>query len=552
MSEKTGRAGNDLKETLPESRALSHEQANLKGAQYAELLNSDSGSLQSWASSNVWHPVANALIVEPHNAVSSTVNDISKALGGKEIFDDWKKYDVPHAKTSGEWLAQNVSSGLAMVVPYGLAALASKGALSPLAGRLSADSLAGKIISSNSAALITGATIYDGLKKPGEDQTRIGNALGAAVGFTVFESGTYLARGSSGLKLAMSRALTGGLGAGTQLSVSDLVSTGQAPSLDRLYQAAAQGAILNPLLGKGLDTLSPQSRLATMRTELIPPKSNAVESAVFGAVRKESSEALTLLESKKSSAITGGAVEGGFKSYADYQNRGWRYTVVDNNIFQTSNGTKIVYPKGESNYGRLSLEQTTEVLNSMPDRALVKKLEISDLAHVDEAWFRQQRNEPNFTIAGQSFPDGSVQLFRPNRTGAYDKVVHEWGHLFEQKNPAASAAFEKAAAIEKFNSGSNSHIEGAAELWPVLTESLLAKDNVLASASALANPVRSMVWAKAFQEHLASLLPQERSTMHDHFLQRAKLIENLSSKRATEMLKSTSAAEARAISEFLR
>ncbi|MBX9571206.1 MAG: hypothetical protein K2X77_20080 [Candidatus Obscuribacterales bacterium] len=553
MSEKTGRAGIESKDTLPESKASSHELAQFKSPQYADLLNQDSGSLQNWVSSNVWRPIANTLVVDTHNAVTSTVNDISKAFGGSAVLEDWKKYDVPVAKNNSDWLAQNVSTGIAMVIPYGIAAIASKGALSPLANRFSSESIASKVLASNSAALITGATIYDGLKKPGENQTRLGNALGAAVGFSIFEGGTYLARGSNGWTLALSRAFTGGLGAGAQLSVSDIVATGAAPDKERLYQAAIQGAILNPILGKGLDAISPQSRIATLRSDSAPAKPSPIESAINRAVRQDSVETppLKFIETKKATEVTGLPVEGGFKNYADYQSRGLRYPLVETNIFETGHGARIVFPKADSNYGRLTLEQTSEVLHAMPDKTLIRKLEVSDLAHADQAWFRQVRNEPNFTIAAQSFPDGSVHLFRPNQIGAYDKVIHEWGHLFEQKSAKASKVFDKVDSVEKFTSGSNSHIEGKTEIWPVLTESLLARDNVLASATALANPVRSMIWSKAFHEHLASLKPNERSAMHDTFLKRAEMIRALSSKRAFEALNASQAADTAAIREFL-
>lgn len=556
------RAGNELKDTLPESKASSFDLAQLKGPQYAELLNPESESLQSWAGKNVWNPIKNTLLVDTHNAVTSSVNDISRSMGGNAVFDDWKKYDVPAPKNNVDWLAQNVSSGLAMVVPYGIAAIASKGALSPAAGRFASESTAAKLLSSNSVALITGATIYDGLKKPGENQTRIGNALGAAVGFSIFEAGGHLAKGSSGLTLAMSRALSGGLGAGAQLSVSELVSTGSLPERDRLYQVAAQGAILNPILGKGLDSISPSTKIATLRSEIASTKPAALEPIVARTeplqlartVKQEAFEAppLQFIESKKSTGVTGLPVEGGFKSYADYQNRGWRYPLVENNIFETSTGTRVVFPKHDSNYGRINLEQTNEVLRSMPDRTLIKKLEVTDLAHADQAWFRQARQDPNFTIAAQTLPDGSVVLFRPTQVGAYDKVLHEWGHLFERKSQKASETFDKAGNVEKFTSGSNSHVEGATEIWPVLTETLLAKDNVLASATALANPVRTVIWTRAFQEHLQGLRPQERSTLHEFFVKRAELLNALSSKRAMDILSSSASTESTAIREFLK
>lgn len=555
MAETSSRAF-DFKESaaLHESKNAGSDFAQSKNPQYVELLNQEPASLQNWASSNVWRPIANTLIVEPHNAISSTLNDVSKAFGGSALMDDWKKYEIPTAKTNADWLAQNLSGGLAMVIPYGIAAIASKGALNPLASKFSPETAAAKFLASNSAALITGATIYDGLKKPEHNQTRIGNALGAAAGFSVFEAGTILGRGSSGATLAFMRAVTGGLGAAAQVSTSDYLSTGQLPTQDRLLQAAAQGAILNPVLGKGFDMISPQARATALHSELSGSKLIPLETAPARTIRTEPAALpeLKLVETKSETFVTGMPVEGQFKNYGDYQNRGWRFPRVESKVFETSTGARIIYPTAESTYGRITLEQTNQVLHSLPDNHLVKKLEVSDYPHPDQVWFRQQKKDPSFTIAAELLPDGTVRLYRPTESGAYDRITHEWGHLLEQKSPQASAAFDKVDSLETFTSGSNSHIEGKAEFWPVLTETLLAKDNVLASATALANPLRSAVWSKAFLEHLGSLRPQERSTMHDFFMKRAELIKNLSTNRAQELLNTSKSADALAVREYLK
>ncbi len=546
----------DVKESaaLHEGKMPTSDLAQFKTPQYAELLSQEPASLQNWASSNVWRPIANTLIVEPHNAVSSTVNDVSKAFGGSALMDDWKKYEIPAAKTNTDWLAQNLSGGLAMVIPYGIAAIASKGALNPIANKFAPETAAAKFLGSNSAALISGATIYDGLKKPEHNQTRLGNALGATVGFSVFEAGTILGRGSSGATLAFMRAMTGGLGATAQVFTSDYLATGQLPTQDRLLQAAAQGAILNPLLGKGMDLLSPQARATALHSEISTTKLVPPEAPLARTIKPEPAALpeLKLVETKAETFVTGMPVEGQFKNYSDYQNRGWRFPRVESKVFETSTGARIIYPTAESNYGRITLEQTNQVLHSLPDKHLVKKLEVSDYPHPDQVWFRQLKKDPSFTIAAELLPDGTVRLYRPTESGAFDRVSHEWGHLFEHKSPRASAAFDKVDSLEKFTSGSNSHIEGKAEYWPVLTETLLAKDNVLASATALANPLRSAVWSKAFQEHLAGLLPQERSTMHEFFVQRAQLIKNLSTKRAQELLNTSQGADAAAVRDYLK
>lgn len=215
-----------------------------------ELLSKDSAG--NWLQDNIWKPAVNTAVIEPHNAITSPINDAARGLGAKEgLLADWNNYELPQARLfSSEWFAQNISSGLAMVVPYGIAALTTRGGLRSLGAKLETKGLTAEILKSKSTATILGASIYDGLRKPKENETRLGNALGGAVGFSIFEGGNHLSRDLKGGRMLLARALTGMTGATTQHSLSHFVATGLMPDKEHLLAAAASGATMNIVLPK--------------------------------------------------------------------------------------------------------------------------------------------------------------------------------------------------------------------------------------------------------------------------------------------------------------
>ena len=238
-----------------EIKARAFERRNNASAN--ELLQCGDSSLQSWAVSNVWNPIVNTVAIDSHNAISSTVNDISKSLGGFTLLGDWKRAEVPAAEPlTTAWFAQNVSGGLAMIVPYGIATIATKGCLNRFARKIASEGASAQILNSRSTATILGATIYDGLKKPLDNETRFGNAMGAAVGFSVFETGNHFSRGHTGLKLMMTRALIGSAGATSHLTTSHIISEGGLPETNRVWNATLSGAVMNNALPALHDKLS--------------------------------------------------------------------------------------------------------------------------------------------------------------------------------------------------------------------------------------------------------------------------------------------------------
>lgn len=219
------------------------------------LLNSP--NVSAWQSENIWHPIVNTLWIDPHNAITSTVNDVSKSIGTGEVLSDWKPLNIPKAEPgSKEWLVQNIAGGAAMVIPYGLAAVASRGVLRTAGAKWAAEgTTAAYVLNSRATATIVGGTVYDFFKKPHEHETRVGNALGAAIGFSIFEGGNYLAKGRHGLTQVTIRGLTGSIGAVSQHSVSRLTA-GYVPERKDLWNAALTGATMNNLMPAFTDKVS--------------------------------------------------------------------------------------------------------------------------------------------------------------------------------------------------------------------------------------------------------------------------------------------------------
>ena len=81
---------------------------------YARLLESSKENTpMQWAEKNIAAPLLNSLVIDSHNAVTSSVNDLSKLAGGKAVLDDWKAYETAPAQLlTKEWLAQNISGAV--------------------------------------------------------------------------------------------------------------------------------------------------------------------------------------------------------------------------------------------------------------------------------------------------------------------------------------------------------------------------------------------------------------------------------------------------------
>ncbi|MBX9686352.1 MAG: DUF2252 domain-containing protein [Candidatus Obscuribacterales bacterium] len=136
-----------------------------------EKINEQSSA--EWLSENVWHPFANG-------------------SGLIQIYDSFAKkpvalYKVPHEETfSGTWCLQSLSSAAGAIVPFVMAGKITGRAMGALSKGLALEGGAARIMASENLAQIAGAGIYTFAQKPAEGQTRLGNAAGSMVGFSVF------------------------------------------------------------------------------------------------------------------------------------------------------------------------------------------------------------------------------------------------------------------------------------------------------------------------------------------------------------------------------
>lgn len=217
---------------------------------YARLLESSKENTpMQWAEKNIAAPLLNSLVIDSHNAVTSSVNDLSKLAGGKAVLDDWKAYETAPAQLlTKEWLAQNISGAVGAIAPYAAAALGTGLASTKFGSYLKVGASASGLLQSRSLHLIAGATIYDGMRKPHEGETRLGNALGGATAFTVFETGNFLSAGTKGASWVAARMATGGLGGAAHLTTSSLISKQEFASGEAYANAMLSGATLNSLL----------------------------------------------------------------------------------------------------------------------------------------------------------------------------------------------------------------------------------------------------------------------------------------------------------------
>lgn len=213
-------------------------------------------STWEWVSANVFHPAANTGLIEPYNAVANIVNLAGRTVAAGDLIEKKELYAVPQAEfLSGTWLVQGLSSGLAMVVPYGLAGKLAGGSMRNIGRALEAEGAAARFLRSEQAAQIVGAALYDGSRQTRPGETHMGNALGGAAGFLIFEKGNAASRALSAPEKLPVRILTGFAGATTQHTVAHFWSSGHVPSYEELAQAGVSGAVMNlalPATQKGL------------------------------------------------------------------------------------------------------------------------------------------------------------------------------------------------------------------------------------------------------------------------------------------------------------
>lgn len=205
-----------------------------------------------WLKNNVVNPAHNAGWTAPVNAMRNAVNPVSHYVTGSDLISKQQNWEVKTAHSFGlDWLAQNISGGLAGMAPYLIAGKVAGGSMRFSGRMLQVEGTMAKVLASERVALSAGAFAFDYARDPGKGQTRLSNAIGGAAAFAIIGhgneksllAGSHLSR--SGLRMAV-----GGSAAVTQALVSDLAQ-GRLPdanALGKLPDHFVQGAAMNVLL----------------------------------------------------------------------------------------------------------------------------------------------------------------------------------------------------------------------------------------------------------------------------------------------------------------
>jgi hypothetical protein len=202
-----------------------------------------------WTTDNVAKPLVNSAILTPWNAIASTTNELTGHSAKNPLLPEAGLFEVPKAQfLSAQWLAQGISGGLGAIAPYIVAGRVTGGAMRFSGEALGVEGKTAQIFQNGKIAQIAGAGIYDGMRDPGQGETRLGNALAGASMFSVFEYGNGFGKNFNFAGQIGKRAAIGFAGAEAGQTVSHLVSEQKLPTFDQYAQAGISGAILNVAL----------------------------------------------------------------------------------------------------------------------------------------------------------------------------------------------------------------------------------------------------------------------------------------------------------------
>ncbi|HEY9787617.1 MAG TPA: hypothetical protein V6D17_19675 [Candidatus Obscuribacterales bacterium] len=220
----------------------------------------------AWSNDNILKPLVNSALIEPERAIASSL----KALTGKQILPECDLLEMPTADSTSARVTRTVASTVGMIVPY---VIAGRAAAKPLGGSariFAAESKTARLLSHQSTAQILGATAYDAARKPGEGETRFGNAASGTFAFGVFEAGNAIA-GKTPFGLAV-RAASGFIGAGGARAIHTELSKGKTHDAGDVLASGLGGAALNMVLPLGhrlASTIESRASLRMQHPELL-------------------------------------------------------------------------------------------------------------------------------------------------------------------------------------------------------------------------------------------------------------------------------------------
>lgn len=198
---------------------------------------------------NVAYPFMNSGFVEPYNAVASATNSLSEKLHCGDVLPYKKDFESSETKfLSPSWVVRSVSGGVGMLLPYTLSGAAAGRVLKDVGYHLHAGPQAMHFFENEASAQILGAAVYDGMRKPGNGETHLGNALGGVAAFGTFAIGHELSRNMSVRNMVLVRTLSGAIGATAQHAVLSYWNTSRMPDMTELGKTSVNGIIMSIVL----------------------------------------------------------------------------------------------------------------------------------------------------------------------------------------------------------------------------------------------------------------------------------------------------------------
>lgn len=254
-------------------------------------------------------PVVNSALIEPYNALAGVVNAAAKPVTGADLLSRTQELKTANADfLSTGWLVQSASAGLGMLIPYKIAGRFAGAALRTGGEAFAVKGSSARFLQSQASAQIIGAAVYDGIRETRPGETHMGNALGGAAAFSVFQAGHAFTKELPLLGQLASRATVGSLGAVTQQTVSGLYSNHELPSIDNLGKAAVSGMVMNMVLPEAQRALSAGVDHGRMSLGLGVPQDRYLDSSkILKASAEQSPTALTLLNEAPWARVQTGA-----------------------------------------------------------------------------------------------------------------------------------------------------------------------------------------------------------------------------------------------------
>lgn len=200
-----------------------------------------------WWQENITNPFFNALVVEPANAVSCTLDAFSHQSGAVPRI---KPLAVARSNDLGSSICQGGASAVGSVLPYALSGKFAGSGLRYLGSKFEVEGALAKFAQSDKAAQIIGAGVYDGMRETHDGETHLRNGAAGAVNFMILENFGRLGKGR--FEKMCYRFGTGGCAAVASNAIArpDLYTPGRDKKnseidSDRLFFT---GALLNVLL----------------------------------------------------------------------------------------------------------------------------------------------------------------------------------------------------------------------------------------------------------------------------------------------------------------